>query len=57
MCVVTKDGFTLLMKAVLGNRPETIRALVSLPECPKDFRQMKVSFMYNLISVQRYQMF
>lgn len=42
ICLITKDGFTLLMKAVLGNHPETVRSLVNIIECPKDFRQMKV---------------
>ena len=41
--LVTSDGFTLLMKAVLGNQPSIVRDLLSLPGCPKDFRQFKVS--------------
>jgi ankyrin repeat protein len=42
MCLITKDGFTLLMKAVLGNKPATVRAIANAPNCPKDFRQMKL---------------
>ena len=34
------------MKAVLGNRPNTVRALVNIKECPKDFRQMKVTAVF-----------
>lgn len=43
ICGITKDGFTLLMKAVIGNRPATVRDLLSFKCCPKDFRQMRVS--------------
>lgn len=42
ICLITKDGFTLLMKAVLGNQLPTVRALLNTTGCPMDFRQMKV---------------
>lgn len=42
LALVSDSGFTLLMKAVLGNQPVLVRKLLSQPSCPKDFKQFKV---------------
>ena len=37
-----EEGFTLLMKAVLGNQPAIVRALVNSKHCDVNVRQIKV---------------
>lgn len=49
--MVSGDGCTLLMKAVLGNHPMLVRALVNNKLCPIDFKQMRVSYDKILLAV------
>ncbi len=48
---VTREGYTLLMLAAMHNRVELVRDLVNMPNCPLDYRQMKVSPQPSVCSV------
>ena len=41
VCLVSGDGHTLLMKAVLGNHPTLVRALVNNDHCPINFKHVR----------------